>query len=223
MPRKIAPKSRIPTLPLRYREKLLQDFEILYPDPRSELNFSDEYQLIVSVILSAQCTDKKVNEVTPALFKKYPSFVDLARAKVSDVEDLIRPVNYYRTKAKNIIEMSKKIAGEFGGTLPLSRELLVTLPGVGRKTANVILCEQGKVPAIAVDTHVFRLAHRLHLSQGDTPEKVEQDLMELFDPVSWRNLHHWLIYHGRRVCKAQRPLCEVCPLASFCPGRIRED
>ena len=190
----------------------------LYPEPRSELIFEGEFQLIVAVILSAQCTDKKVNEVTPELFAKFPSFAALAKAPLREIERIIRPVNYYRTKSAHLKEMARMVNEEFGEKVPRDYELIRTLPGVGNKTANVVLGELGVLPTLPVDTHVFRLAHRLSWSRGKSPEDVEEDLKKLFPPTTWRSLHHWLILHGRRVCKAQRPLCADCALVKLCPS-----
>lgn len=200
------------------KQALLREFARLYPDPQSELRFSNDYQLIVSVILSAQCTDKKVNEVTPALFKRYPSFRKLSQAKLSDVEILIRPVNYYRTKAKNLIAMAKSVCEQYRSRLPQTREELTALHGVGRKTASVILSEKGIEPAFPVDTHVFRVSRRLKLARSRDRDTVEKQVKVKFPPNTWRELHHWLIFHGRRVCKAQRPLCSQCTLSALCPS-----
>lgn len=196
--------------------KLLRE---LYPDPKSELAFKNEYQLVVAVILSAQCTDKKVNEVTPSLFGAYPSFAALSRAPQSDLEAIIRPVNYYKTKARNLIAMAHTVVGSFKGRLPKNHDDLTSLPGIGRKTANVVLGELGAQPALPVDTHVNRLAHRLGLSKGKNVREVEADLCALFAPSDWRALHHSLILHGRRVCKAVNPQCSACALAPYCPSR----
>jgi endonuclease III len=198
--------------------RILKKLEELYPEPASELNFSNEYQLLVSVLLSAQCTDKKVNEVTPALFSRYPDFASLAEASPEALESIIRPINYYRTKAKHLVATASKVVSEYHGDLPHTHDLLTTLPGVGRKTANVVLSELGAAQAIAVDTHVFRVARRLALASGKTVRKVEDELMERFPAKKWRTLHHSLILHGRRVCKAQRPLCEECILKRSCPS-----
>ncbi|RIL08549.1 MAG: endonuclease III [Proteobacteria bacterium] len=188
----------------------------LYPEPRSELNFSNDYQLTICVILSAQCTDKKVNEVTPALFSRYPDFRSLAKGRVVSVEKIIRQVNYYRTKARNIIAASKQIMERFSGKLPDTHPDLISLPGIGQKTANVILGERGVAATFPVDTHVFRVSKRLGLASGKTPEKVEEELKQRFQKRYWRFLHHALILHGRRVCKAQRPLCGECKLKNIC-------
>lgn len=203
----------------KHRARLLEKLAILYPDPHSELNFSGEYQLVVAVILSAQCTDKKVNEVTPPLFERYPDFSSLARARIDTVEKIIRPVNYYVTKSKNLIAMARMVEKEFTGLLPREHEALMSLPGVGNKTANVVLSELRVVPAFPVDTHIKRLANRLGLSNETVPDKVEIDLKRQFPPETWRNLHHQLIFHGRRVCGAQRPKCNECALAELCPAK----
>jgi endonuclease-3 len=206
----------------RNRTILLQRLAELYPDPRSELNFDGEFQLVVAVILSAQCTDKKVNEVTPILFERYPDFSSLGKARLSSIEKIIRPVNYYVTKSKNLIAMARIVEQEFGGKLPRTHGELVTLAGVGNKTANVVLSELRVVPAFPVDTHIKRLANRLGLSAESIPDKVERDLKNQFPPETWRNLHHQLIFHGRRVCGAQRPRCGECSLNAICPSQNRE-
>lgn len=198
--------------------KVLSIFKSLYPKPESELHFKNQYELLVSVILSAQCTDKKVNQVTPALFQKFPSFGTLSKAKLHALEEIIRPINYYKTKAKNLVGMGKTVMQVFSGKLPATYQELITLPGVGNKTANVILSELRLAPTFPVDTHVFRVARRLGFSNGKTPDAVEDDLKKLFDKKHWRNLHHWLIFHGRRVCKARTPLCGECKLSSVCPS-----
>lgn len=199
------------------RNFILSTLRRLYPEPRSELNFRNSYELLVAVMLSAQCTDKKVNEVTPALFRACPDFADLARAKLPEIERIIRPINYYRTKARNLLSMAESVASA-GGDLPRTREGLMALPGVGQKTASVILSELGLEPALPVDTHVFRVARRLGLSAGNNPREVEEDLKRAFPAKTWRELHHWLIFHGRRVCKARKPSCASCPLAKRCPS-----
>lgn len=197
---------------------ILSTFAKLYPDPHSELNFRNSYELLVAVMLSAQCTDKKVNEVTPSLFERFPDFEKLARARLTDVEKIIRPVNYYRTKARNLLSMAETVSSELDGKLPRTREGLMALPGVGQKTASVILSELRIEPALPVDTHVFRVARRLGLSSGKDPREVEEDLKRSFPSKTWRELHHWLIFHGRRVCKARGPACSSCPLSQRCPS-----
>lgn len=199
------------------RAFLISALADLYPDPHSELDFANEYQLLIAVMLSAQCTDKKVNQVTPTLFKTYPSFKALSQAKLSDIEKIIRPINYYKTKSKNLIACAEKVVEEFSSKVPDSHNDLTSLPGVGNKTANVILSEKGIVPAFPVDTHIFRLAHRLGLSKGKNPDAVEKDLRKAFPSSEWRNLHHRIIFHGRRVCSARAPQCGECVLQKVCP------
>lgn len=202
------------------RKLLLALLEEMYPIADSELTFDNEYQLIVAVMLSAQCTDVLVNQVTPALFAKYPDFEALSKARLSSVEKLIGSVNYFKTKAKNIIATSKVVCVQFNSEVPKTMEALIELPGVGRKTANVVLGETGAAPAIPVDTHVFRVSRRLGLSAGTTTDQVEQDLMKLFAPETWRGLHHRLIFHGRRVCKARAPNCRECQIQTLCVSRF---
>jgi len=182
----------------------------------SELHFNNPYQLIVSVMLSAQCTDKKVNEVTPTLFRRYSSFEALAKAELKTLEHIIRPINYYRTKSKNLKAMAQMVTQIYDGKLPSSLDELKGLPGVGQKTASVIQCEMGTGYAFPVDTHVFRVAKRLGLAQGKTPLHVETELKARFTPRHWRNLHHRLILHGRKVCKSTHPLCRACRLTRLC-------
>jgi endonuclease-3 len=201
----------------KQKKVLIQALKSMYPDASSELNFDNPYQLIVAVMLSAQCTDKKVNEVTTLLFEKFPSFTALKKARLSQLETLLRPINYYKTKAKNLLNTAKEISNR-GGSLPASRQELESLPGVGRKTASVVLGELGIEPSLPVDTHVYRLARRLGLSKALNRDRLEEDLRRQFAPSEWRALHHMLIYHGRRVCKAVRPLCSECRLSAICPS-----
>ena len=199
------------------RAFLISALADLYPDPHSELDFKNEYQLLIAVMLSAQGTDKKVNQVTPELFNSYPSFKALSEAKLAQVEKIIRPINYYKTKSKNLIACAEKVVQEFSSKVPNTHDDLTSLPGVGNKTANVILSEKGVVPAFPVDTHIFRLAHRLGLSKGKNPDAVEKDLRKAFPSSEWRNLHHRIIFHGRRVCSARAPRCGECALLKICP------
>lgn len=197
---------------------LLKILGQLYPDPKSELVFNNDYQLIVSVVLSAQCTDKKVNEVTPSLFTKFSDFRSLSKAKLSDIEEIIRPINYFKTKSKNLIALATQIECDFKGKIPLNFEDITSLSGVGRKTANVVLGELGVDFTLPVDTHVFRVSKRLGLSKGKNPNEVEEDLRKKFPKKEWRSLHHWLIFHGRRVCAARSPKCGDCALKEICPS-----
>jgi endonuclease-3 len=198
------------------RAAIVRHLKAEYPNPGSELHFSNEYELVVAVLLSAQCTDKKVNQVTPELFSMYPGFEDLAGAAVPALEDILRPINYYKTKSKHLKGLGERVTEVFLGRLPRTLDELVSLPGVGRKTANVVLSELGVVPTFPVDTHVFRLSHRLGFSLGSNPDAVEGDLKRLFKKELWRSLHHWLILHGRRVCIAQRPKCGDCRIRGLC-------
>ena len=200
------------------KKRLLQLFSKLYPHPRSELVFNDDYQLVLAVILSAQATDKKVNEITPKLFQAFPGFRALSKAKLPQVENIVRPINYYKTKAKNLVELAKVVMSGYGGRLPSTYQELTALPGIGNKTANVVLAETG-FPAFPVDTHVFRVARRLGLSEAKIPRKTEEDMKLAFNKRHWRNLHHYLILHGRRICRARNPLCPECGIAELCPSR----
>lgn len=205
----------------RYKITTLSIIKVLsksYPEPKSELNFSNEYELLVAVVLSAQCTDKKVNEVTQELFKLYPDPTTLAKAKLSSLERVVKPINYYKTKSKNLLGLAKMLVENFNGKVPRNFDDIRKLPGVGQKTANVVLGELGAEKTFPVDTHVFRVSKRLGFATAKTREKVEEELKGRFDKKLWRKLHHWLILHGRRVCKSQKPLCNECKLAKFCPS-----
>ena len=186
------------------------------PAVQSELHFRNPFQLLVAVILSAQCTDKRVNLVTPALFERFPSSQSLATASFDEVYPFVKSVSYPNAKARHLIAMAQMLEAEYGGTVPSVIDALMRLPGVGRKTANVIASIVYDQPVIAVDTHVFRVAHRLGLSDGSTPWAVEQEL-EKYIPVQQRAIaHHWFILHGRYVCTARAPKCQDCPLAAWC-------
>ena len=186
------------------------------PVAESELHFLSPYQLIVAVILSAQCTDKRVNQTTPALFDRYPDITALAAATPEEVYTLIKSISYPNSKAAHLVAMARKVVDEFGGEIPRDIDTLMTLPGVGRKTANVVTSVLYNEPVIAVDTHVFRVAHRLGLSDGKTPRAVELDL-EAGIPESLRpKAHHWLILHGRYECTAHAPKCGACGLSPHC-------
>ncbi|MEO7103539.1 MAG: endonuclease III [Gemmatimonadaceae bacterium] len=190
-----------------------------YPDAHCELDFTNPYQLLVATILSAQCTDKRVNMVTPGLFKRYPDADALAMADPREVEDLIRPTGFFRNKTKSLLGMAGGLLDRFGGHVPASMAELVTLPGVGRKTANVILGTAFGTPeGIVVDTHVGRVSRRLGLTRLSDPVKVETVLMKLFPRKNWTLLSHLLIFHGRRVCVARRPRCAECVLNDLCPS-----
>lgn len=186
------------------------------PSAASELHFSNPFQLLVAVILSAQCTDKRVNLVTPALFERFPSAPALAAAGFADVYQLVRSVSYPNAKARHLIAMASMLVSQFGGEVPSDIDELMRLPGVGRKTANVIASIVYDQPVIAVDTHVFRVSHRLGLSRGATPYAVELDLERHIEPGLRPVAHHWLILHGRYVCTARSPKCAECPLTEWC-------
>lgn len=189
----------------------------LYPNARCALNHSSPLELLIATILSAQCTDARVNIVTPTLFKRYPTAADYANADPRELERLIQSTGFFRAKAKSIQECCRRIVQEHGGEVPDTLEELVKLPGVGRKTANVVLGDAFGVPGITVDTHVGRLSRRLGLTTHTDPAKVEQDLMKLLPRKDWVMFNHRTIYHGRQVCIARKPACDKCTLAKFCP------
>ncbi|MBQ6954015.1 MAG: endonuclease III [Bacteroidales bacterium] len=188
------------------------------PIAQSELVFANPYQLLVAVILSAQCTDKRVNLVTPALFERFPTSASLAAASFDEVFPFVKSVSYPNSKANHLIAMAQMLEADYGGTVPSDIDELMRLPGVGRKTANVIASVVYDKPVIAVDTHVFRVAHRLGLSDGTTPRAVELDLERHIAPDLRPIAHHWLILHGRYTCTARKPACERCPLSPWCPS-----
>lgn len=190
------------------------------PDADTELlHWDDPFRLVIAVALSAQTTDKSVNKITPLLWEKYPSVKDLANAKLSDVEQILRPIGFYKNKAKNSINCAKMIYENFNGKVPENMIDLQKLPGVGRKTANIVLnVAFDKVEGIAVDTHVFRISHKLGLSNAKDPKSTEPDLLEVFDKKDWKALNHQLVLFGRRICIARRPKCYSCPLVNLCPS-----
>ena len=195
---------------------ILDYFRNNVPVAESELHFNNDYELLVSVILSAQCTDKRVNLVTPALFDKYPGIEALSMASAEDIYPFIKSVSYPNNKAKNLAAMARTVMADFGGKIPSDVDNLMKLPGAGRKTANVVASILYNEPVIAVDTHVFRVSRRLGLSRGSTPRAVELDL-EKHIPLDIRPIaHHWLLLHGRYTCTAQRPKCDNCPLKEWC-------
>jgi endonuclease-3 len=195
---------------------------VLYPDAHCELDYQDAWQLLVATILSAQCTDRRVNMVTPVLFATYPGPASLAAARQEDVEEIIRSTGFFRNKARNLIAMAGAIQDRHGGEVPASMDELVKLPGVGRKTANVVLGNAcGINEGVVVDTHVQRLTARLGLTSETDPEKIERQLMVLFDRERWTMLSHLLIWHGRRVCEARKPRCADCALVTICPSAFK--
>ncbi|UCC40008.1 MAG: endonuclease III [Candidatus Aminicenantes bacterium] len=190
-----------------------------YPRSHTALKFETPLQIMVSTILSAQCTDARVNQVTPALFKKYRTAADFATADQGELEEEIRSTGFFRNKAKNIIGASKKIVEDFGGEVPDSMEELITLPGVARKTANIVLSSSfKKTEGIAVDTHVKRLSQRLSLSKEKDPDKVERDLMGIVPKEDWLDFNYMLVDHGRKICPARKPNCPLCNINHLCPS-----
>ena len=189
-----------------------------YPDARCELDFNSPLELLVATVLSAQCTDKRVNTVTPVLFNRFPTVTKLAGAKISEIEKIIYSTGFYRSKAKNIKGLAKKILKDFNGEVPKTLAQLVTLPGVGRKTANVVLGNAFGIPGLTVDTHFGRLSRRFRWSQETDPVKVENDVAKLIPKKEWTLLSHKLIWHGRRICHSRKPECGICPLAKLCPS-----
>ncbi len=186
------------------------------PNPVTELHYRSPFELLVAVILSAQCTDKRINQITPALFERYPDVQALAQATSDDIFTYIRSVSYPNNKAKHLAGMARMLLHDFNGEIPSDINELQKLPGVGRKTANVIASVVFDAPAIAVDTHVFRVANRIGLTHAHTPLAVEQQLMEYLPKSTLGMAHHWLILHGRYICVARTPKCNICPLTHFC-------
>lgn len=197
------------------KKAVLAELERLYPDAKPELTFHNPYETLVAVMLSAQCTDKQVNKVTPALFARYPGVAELAAASVEDVYPMVKSCGF-KTKASNIVQACRLIVQNHGGEVPASMEALTALPGVGQKTANVVLANAFGIPTIAVDTHVFRVSNRLGLAQAKTVEETEKQLQKAIPKKNWVAAHHWLIFHGRRVCHARNPACESCTLRPLC-------
>jgi endonuclease-3 len=189
-----------------------------YPNVRCELDYKNAFQLLVATVLSAQCTDKRVNQTTPALFKKYPNPQKMAKADLKDIQNLVKSTGFFRAKAKNIKGLSNIIVEQFDGNVPSNLEDLITLPGVGRKTANVVLGHAFGIPGITVDTHFGRLSRRFGWSKQNDPVKVEFEVGELIPEKEWTNLSQRMIWHGRRVCHSRKPACGACPLAKLCPS-----
>jgi endonuclease-3 len=204
------------------RERAERVYDLLaeeHPDARTALHHENAFQLAVATILSAQCTDERVNSVTPALFERWPTAAAMAGARPKDLEKVIRPTGFFRNKTKSLLGMTRAVVQEHGGEIPDSMEALVGLPGIGRKTANVILGNAfGRDEGIVVDTHVRRLSRRLRFTTHDDPEKIEHHLMDLFPRERWTMLSHLLIFHGRRVCVARKPRCEECVVSHLCPS-----
>ena len=201
---------------------LIEAFARIYPDAHCELVFADPLQLLVATVLSAQCTDKRVNLVTVGLFARYPAATDYAQASQEELEEAIRSTGFFRNKAKNLRALAAALLEKHGGQVPASMEALTALPGVGRKTANVVLGNAfGLNEGVVVDTHVARLSNRLGLTEASAPEKIEEDLVQLVPREQWTLFSHWLIWHGRRRCTARRPDCAGCEVATLCPSAFK--
>ena len=198
--------------------KILEKLEQMYPEAKAELVFSNPYEMLVATILSAQCTDRQVNKVTPAVFNRYPDPVSMASADVNDLYPMVKSCGF-STKASNIISACRIIRDIYGGEVPHTMEELTKLPGVGRKTANVVLSNAFGIPAFAVDTHVFLVCNRLGLCKADNVSETEKQMTRIIPREKWGQAHHWLIWHGRRLCKARNPLCRDCELKDLCPYR----
>ncbi|AZR72853.1 endonuclease III [Anoxybacter fermentans] len=197
-------------------EKILIYLEEKYPEAVCSLNFKNPFQLLIATILSAQCTDKRVNVVTKDLFKKYPDAFAFANADPKELQEAIRSTGFYRNKTKNIISCCRDLVKKYGGEVPQTLEELTSLAGVGRKTANVVLGDAFNIPRIVVDTHVKRLSRRLGLTREENPEKIEFDLMKIIPTERWTKFGHQMIYHGRTICKARNPKCDSCGLVEIC-------
>lgn len=202
---------------------ILEHFRRQAPVVTTELEFASAFQLLVATLLSAQCTDKRINQITPALFRRYPTPQTMAEAGVDDIFEYIRTVSYPNAKAQHLVEMARMLVSDFHGEVPSTTEELTRLPGVGRKTANVLQAVWFGKPTMAVDTHVYRVSHRLGLvpPKADTPLKVEQELLRHIPQDDVNRAHHWLLLHGRYVCQSRTPKCDECPFNSFCPKRMK--
>ena len=197
--------------------KILDLLGAVYPDAKCALNFADPYQLLVATILSAQCTDERVNVVTPPLFKKYPTARELARARTPSLEKAIRSTGFFRAKSRALLGMARGLVERHGGEVPDDREALMALPGIGLKTANVVLGNAFGREAVTVDTHVFRVSQRLGLARAEDPDEIHDQLVQVLPPGQLTRASHLLIFHGRRVCVARKPACPVCPVRRLCP------
>jgi len=213
-------KPRLSATAAQRVQAILKALDEAYPDAVCALNHRSPWELLVATILSAQCTDVRVNMVTPELFRRFPSPEAMAKAKLPELEELIKTTGFFRNKAKSIQGAAKKIVEEFGGKVPETLAELITVPGAARKTANVVLgVSFGKAEGVVVDTHVFRIARRLELAKGDTPQKVEQELMHVIPRDHWIRFSHQIIHHGRKVCIARNPKCKECNLEPLCRSK----
>jgi len=201
----------------KQKAEILSILAEIYKDEGTALVFHSPFQLLVATVLSAQTTDAQVNKATPALFAQYPDPASMAGVTEDELVPYIRSLGFYRMKAKHLAALAKMLVTDFAGETPKTRAELMRLPGVGRKTANVVLSNAFHIPALAVDTHVYRVANRMGLVSGKTPDEVEEQLCRLIPEKDWSDAHHWLIWHGRRCCKAQKPDCPACPVGRMCP------
>ena len=215
-PKPKKPETRVALV--RRARKINRVLAETYPDAHCELDFKSPFELLIATVLSAQTTDKRVNMTTPALFAKYPGPEELAAANPEDVEEILKPTGFFRAKTKSVMGLAAALRDQFNGQVPKTIEELDTLPGVGRKTANVVLGNAFGIPGITVDTHFGRLARRFGWTDSDDPVKVEQEVGELIPKSEWTILSHRLIWHGRRVCHARKPACGACPVADWCPS-----
>lgn len=199
------------------QNKMLELLAAAYPDAKPALHYKNAFELLVAVLLSAQCTDERVNIVTKELFAQAPTPAAMAELGEDAIREIIKSCGLYKNKAKNIAALSQILVERFGGEVPSDRASLESLPGIGRKSANVVMSVAFGIPALAVDTHVFRVSRRMGFSAGNDVRKVEDDLLALIPEKDWSAAHHWLIFHGRRCCKAQRPQCDQCPVGELCP------
>jgi len=215
--KKAASKSANKDLAPERIAAILKGLDEAYPDVECALTHRSPWELLVATILSAQCTDVRVNMVTPALFKRFPTPQAMAKAKIEELEELIRTTGFYHNKAKSILGAARRISEDFNGKVPETLDELITVPGAARKTANVVLgvCF-GKAEGVVVDTHVFRIARRLSLAKGDTAQKVEQELMKILPHARWISFSHQIIHHGRQICDARKPKCDKCNLETLC-------
>lgn len=196
--------------------EIIQILSKTYKGAKCGLDYKTPYELLIATILSAQCTDERVNIITNELFKEYNTPQSITKLSGEELGELIKSCGLFRNKSKNILEASKDIINNYSGKVPDTFEELVKLKGVGRKTANVVLANAFNIPTIAVDTHVFRVSNRIGIAKGKTPNKVEDELMRVIPRGKWSEMHHYLIWHGRKICKARRPQCETCPIAPYC-------
>ncbi|MEW1858914.1 endonuclease III [Streptomyces sp. NBC_00669] len=213
-----APKTESQVAKVRRARRINRELAEVYPYAHPELDFENPFQLLIATVLSAQTTDLRVNQTTPALFAKYPTAADMAAADPADLEQILRPTGFFRAKTRSVLGLSAALRDEFGGEVPGRLADLVKLPGVGRKTANVVLGNAFGVPGITVDTHFGRLSRRFGWTTSQDPEEVERDVAALFPKSDWTMLSHRVVFHGRRMCHARKPACGVCPIAALCPS-----